>query len=42
MAELATDADEIMVSRARFLRDQAGPNEAAFVWSFNEQLEQPA
>ena len=36
---LASDADEIMVPRAKFLRDQAGPSEAAFVHSFNEQLE---
>lgn len=41
MQALATDADEIMVPRAKFLRDQAGPNEAAFVSSFNEQLEAP-
>jgi uncharacterized oxidoreductase len=38
---LATDANEIMVPRAKFLREQAGPNEAAFVTSFNEQLEAP-
>jgi len=42
MQALATDADEILVPRARFLRDQAGPNEAAFITSFNEQLETPA
>jgi uncharacterized oxidoreductase len=41
MSVLATDADEIMVPRAEFLRGQAGPNEAAFVLSFNEGLEQP-
>lgn len=41
MQALATDADEILVPRAKFLRDQAGPNEAAFVSSFNEQLEAP-
>ena len=41
MKAQATDAEEIMVPRAKFLRDQAGPNEAAFVRSFNEQLEQP-
>jgi uncharacterized oxidoreductase len=39
MEALGTDADEIMVARARFLRDQAGPNESAFVNTFNEQLE---
>jgi uncharacterized oxidoreductase len=38
---LATDAMEIMVPHAKFLRDQAGPNEAAFVRSFNEQFETP-
>lgn len=42
MQALATDADEVMVARAKVLRDLAGPNEAAFVRSFNEQLEQPA
>jgi uncharacterized oxidoreductase len=36
---LATNATEIMVPRAKFLRDQAGPNEAAFIQSFNDQLE---
>lgn len=40
MGALATGADEIMVPKAQFLRGQAGPNEAAFVWSFNEELEQ--
>lgn len=41
MAELATDANEVIVARAKFLRDQAGSNESAFVTSFNEQLEAP-
>ena len=41
MAALATEANEIMVPHAKFLRDQAGPNEAAFVSTFNEQLEAP-
>lgn len=41
MDALATDANEIMVPRARFLREQSGPGEAAFVTSFNEQLEAP-
>jgi uncharacterized oxidoreductase len=41
MAALATDANEIMVSHAKFLRDQADPNEALFVSSFNEKLEAP-
>ena len=39
MEALATDADEIMVERAKFLRDQAGPNECAFVNTFNERFE---
>jgi uncharacterized oxidoreductase len=42
MRALATDVDEIMVPRAEFLRGQAGPNEAAFVRSFNEELENVA
>jgi uncharacterized oxidoreductase len=41
MEALATDSNEIMVPRAKFLRDQAGRNEALFVSSFNEQLEAP-
>lgn len=41
MQALGTDATEILVPRAKFLRDQAGPNEGAFVNSFNEQLETP-
>ena len=39
MEALATDADEIMVARAKFLRDQAGPDESAFVNTFNERFE---
>jgi uncharacterized oxidoreductase len=38
MAELETDADEILVDRARPLRDNAGPNEHALVDGFNAQL----
>jgi uncharacterized oxidoreductase len=38
---LRTESDEILVPRAKFLRDQQGPLEASFVNSFNEQLEQP-
>ncbi len=41
MDALATDADEILVPRAKFLREQAGAAESAFVTSFNEQLENP-
>jgi len=40
MKALRTDADEILVPRAKFLRDQQGPLEASFVKSFNEQLEE--
>jgi uncharacterized oxidoreductase len=36
---LATDANEIMVPGAEFLRRQAGANEFTFVHSFNEDLE---
>ena len=39
MEALATDADEIMVARATFLRNQVGPNESAFVNIFNERFE---
>ena len=39
MDALATDADEIVVARAKFLRDQASPNESAFVNTFNERFE---
>jgi uncharacterized oxidoreductase len=42
MLALASDADEIMVPRAEFLRGQAGPNEATFVRSFNKELENVA
>ena len=41
MEALSSDANEIMVPRAKFLRGQVGPNESAFVTSFNEQLEAP-
>src|SRR6185437_15491895 len=36
MVELATDADEILVGQAPFLRSQPGPNEMAFVTEFNK------
>ena len=39
MKALETDADEIMVPRAAYLRSQVGINEASFVRSFNEELE---
>jgi uncharacterized oxidoreductase len=42
MGILATNAEEIMVPRAEFLRGKAGPHEATFVHSFNEELENVA
>ena len=41
MEALATEATEIMVPRAKFLREQAGATEEVFVTGFNEQLEAP-
>ena len=38
---LATEADEILVPRAKFLREQAGAAEGTFVTSFNEQMVNP-
>ncbi|MGF6571840.1 putative oxidoreductase [Paraburkholderia sp. GAS333] len=38
MRELGTDADEAIVDIARPLRNNAGPNEAAFVTQFNDQF----
>jgi uncharacterized oxidoreductase len=38
MAALATDADEILVERARPLRAAPGPDEAAFVHGFNDSF----
>ncbi len=38
MELLGTDADEIVVVRAKALRDNAGPNEHALVDGFNQQL----
>ncbi len=35
MQVLGTDADEVLVEQARPLRNNAGPNEAAFVTQFN-------
>jgi uncharacterized oxidoreductase len=43
MKVLATDADEVLVDRAKYLRNNAGPNEAAFITEFNDMLlAQPA
>ena len=35
---LGTDADEILVERVKFLRNNAGPNEHAFVNQFNDMM----
>jgi uncharacterized oxidoreductase len=38
MAILGTDADEVLVERARPVRNNAGPNEGAFVNQFNDRF----
>jgi uncharacterized oxidoreductase len=38
MKVLATDTDEVLVDRAKYLRNNAGPNEAAFITEFNDML----
>jgi uncharacterized oxidoreductase len=38
IAILGTDADEVLVERARPLRDNAGPNEEPFVNQFNDRF----
>ena len=38
---LGTDADEVLVERAKALRNNAGPNEAAFVFQFNDMMAHP-
>jgi uncharacterized oxidoreductase len=40
MKLLATDADEIVVERAKILRNNPGPAEAAFVHQFNDMVSQ--
>ena len=35
---LGTDANEVLVERVKFLRDNAGPNEEAFVNKFNDMM----
>jgi uncharacterized oxidoreductase len=40
MKLLDTDADEILVERVLPLRNNAGPNEAAFVNKFNDIIAQ--
>jgi uncharacterized oxidoreductase len=36
MKVLGTDADEVLVEQAKQMRNNAGPNEAAFVTQFND------
>jgi uncharacterized oxidoreductase len=38
---LGTDGDEILVERAKPLRNNPGPNEGAFVTQFNDLMQQP-
>ena len=38
---LGTDTDEVLVERAKPLRNNAGPNEAAFVTEFNDMFTNP-
>jgi len=38
---LGTDAEEILVERAKPLRNNPGPNEGAFVTQFNDLMQQP-
>jgi uncharacterized oxidoreductase len=38
MHELGTDSNEAIVEIARPMRDNAGPNEAAFVTQFNDMF----
>jgi uncharacterized oxidoreductase len=38
VAVLGTDVDEVLVDRARPLRNSAGPNEGAFVTQFNDMM----
>ena len=38
MQVLGTDADEVLVERAKPLRNNAGPHEAAFVTHFNDGI----
>ena len=41
MRVLGTDAEEVVVERAKPLRNNAGPNEAAFVNQFNDMMANP-
>jgi uncharacterized oxidoreductase len=41
LAILGTDAEEVLVERAKPLRNNAGPNEAASVIQFNDMMASP-
>jgi len=41
MKVLGTDTDEILVERAQAFRNNVGPNEAALITAFNDQMAQP-
>jgi uncharacterized oxidoreductase len=41
MRFLGTDADEVLVERAKPMRNNAGPHEAAFVTEFNDMMTNP-
>lgn len=41
MKVLGTDADEVLVERVKMLRNNPGPDEAAFVTKFNDMLAHP-
>lgn len=41
MQVLETDNEEVLTERAKFLRNNAGPNEGAFVAEFNDMLAAP-
>ncbi len=41
MRVLGTDAEEVLVERAKPLRNNAGPGEAAFVTQFNDMMAGP-
>ncbi|MES2392422.1 MAG: SDR family NAD(P)-dependent oxidoreductase [Acidobacteriota bacterium] len=38
VAELGTDADEVLVKNVLFLRNEAGPNDAGFTAKFNDMM----
>jgi uncharacterized oxidoreductase len=40
MKAFGTDAEEVLVDRVKRLRNNPGPNEAAFVTQFNDMLAQ--